>query len=63
MVVTEIPEERDIQRNSTAFEKYETHRYNGRIQLLTKISTNTHIWNIILVNYDCESLGICTIYD
>ena len=60
MVVTEIPEERDIQRNSTAFEKYETHRYNGRIWLQ---NLNTHIWNIILVNYDCESLGICTIYD
>ena len=63
MVVTEIPEERDIQRKSTAFEKYEIHHYNGRIWLLSKISINTHTWNIILVNYDCESLGICTIYD
>ena len=54
MVVTEIPKEKDIQRKSTAFEKYETHRYNGRIQLLRKISINTHIWNIILINYDCD---------
>ena len=54
MVVTEIPEERDIQRNSTTFEKYETNRYNGRIWLLMKISINTYIWNIILINYDCD---------